>query len=157
MSLNKFTSSAEKQEYLNVYMKDFKCETLEVENAPSFKGGPLLEYSADPLTPPTIDSVDMSANDGIAIRSPVVGSLATLQSLNAIKNLGRVVVYFYGPAGGTLTVKHNTTAGTGIPFQLSTLADQAYTISATKRYIKLEAIYSQADNAYYLQELTTAS
>ena len=156
MSLNKFSNQEVGYDLkLNVGADYIKCNNLEVLNPVPLKGGPLYPVEANPLAPPTIDSVDMTNFDGVVVRCGSIGALATLQSLNEIRDLGRLEIYFYGPFGGSLTVKHNTTAGTGKTFQLATMADQVYTIDATRKFVKLEAIYSAVDGVYFLQELTT--
>ena len=103
MSLNKFTSSVERKEWMNINANDIKCATLEVDVAPwttgstSFKLQPAVTYTAFDVT-------------GISHLWVADAGLATINSLSGGVD-GQKLTVMCGGFGGTILFKHEFSTG----------------------------------------------
>jgi hypothetical protein len=101
MSLNKFTDSDVRKEWMNINAKDIRCETLECDNPPWGHG------AGFPLTPfTTYNALDVSGINHIYLTTD--GSVTINSFANGVD--GQLLTIFNG-FGGVITLNHLNAVG----------------------------------------------
>jgi hypothetical protein len=103
MSLNKFTDSVVRKEWMNINAKDIKCETLECDNPPWNQGGGLKLESFQ-----VYNALNVAGINHVYLNA---GGLSTINSFAGGVD-GQLLTVSAGGFGGQLELKEQFATGT---------------------------------------------